>query len=93
MVVLLVLESTDIVFAVDPVPAVFAVTKEPLIVYSSNVFAILGLRGMYFVLSGAVNMFHLLKFGLSVVLVFVGLKMTVLDDFAGGRLPIGYPSQ
>jgi len=82
MVILLVMESTDIVFAVDSVPAVFAVTKEPLIAYTSNVFAILGLRAMYFMLAGAVNMFHLLKYGLSVVLVFVGLKMAVLDDLA-----------
>ena len=90
MVILLVLESTDIVFAVDSVPAVFAVTKEPLIVYTSNIFAVLGLRAMYFVLSGALDRFHLLKYGLSVVLVFVGLKMAVLDDLAGGRLPIGF---
>lgn len=89
MVVLLFLESTDIVFAVDSVPAVFAVTKEPLIVYTSNVFAILGLRAMYLVLAGAVDKFYLLKYGLSLVLVFVGLKMALLDDLAGGRLPIG----
>ena len=89
MVILLVLESTDIVFAVDSVPAVFGVTKEPLIVYTSNVFAVLGLRAMYFLLSGALDRFHLLKYGLSVVLVFVGLKMAVFDDLAGGRLPIG----
>ena len=89
MVILLVLESTDIVFAVDSVPAVFGVTKEPLIVYTSNVFAILGLRAMYFLLSGALDLFHYLKYGLSFVLVFVGVKMAVLDDLAGGRLPIG----
>jgi len=89
MVVLLFLESTDVVFAVDSVPAVFAVTKEPLIVYTSNVFAILGLRAMYFVLAGAVDKFYLLKYGLSLVLVFVGLKMALLDDLAGGRLSIG----
>jgi tellurite resistance protein TerC len=90
MVILLVLESTDIVFAVDSVPAVFGVTKEPLIVYTSNIFAVLGLRAMYFLLAGALDRFHLLKYGLSVVLVFVGLKMAVLDDLAGGRLPIGF---
>ena len=90
MVVLLVVESTDILFALDSVPAVFAVTREPLIVYTSNVFAILGLRAMYFVLSGALDRFYLLKYGLSVVLVFVGLKMAVLDDLAGGRLSIGF---
>jgi tellurite resistance protein TerC len=90
MIILLVLESTDIVFAVDSVPAVFGVTKEPLIVYTSNVFAVLGLRAMYFLLSGALDRFHLLKYGLSVVLVFVGLKMAVFDNLAGGRLPIGF---
>ncbi len=89
MVVLLVLESTDIIFAVDSVPAVFGVTKEPLIVYTSNVFAILGLRAMYFILSGALNLFPYLKYGLAVVLMFVGVKMAVLDDLAGDRLPIG----
>jgi tellurite resistance protein TerC len=87
MVILLVLESTDVVFAVDSVPAVFAVTKEPLIVYTSNIFAVLGLRAMYFVLAGALDRFHLLKYGLAVILVFVGLKMSVLDELAGGRLP------
>jgi hypothetical protein len=90
MVILLILESTDLVFAVDSVPAVFGVTKEPLIVYTSNVFAVLGLRAMYFLLAGALDRFHLLKYGLSVVLVFVGLKMALLDDLAGGRLPIGF---
>ena len=90
MVILLVLESTDVVFAVDSVPAVFAVTKEPLIVYTSNIFAVLGLRAMYFVLAGALDRFHLLKYGLSVILVFVGLKMAVLDELAGGRLPGGF---
>lgn len=90
MVILLVLESTDIVFAVDSVPAVFAVSKEPLIVYTSNVFAVLGLRAMYFVLAGALGRFHFLKYGLSMILVFVGLKMTVFDDLAGGRMPIGF---
>jgi tellurite resistance protein TerC len=89
MIVLLVLETTDILFAVDSVPAVFAVTKEPLVVFTSNVFAILGLRSMYFLLAGAMDRFYALKFGLSAVLVFVGLKMVVLDDLAGGRFPIG----
>ena len=89
MIVLLVLETTDIVFAVDSVPAVFAVTKEPLVVYTSNVFAILGLRSMYFLLAGAMDRFHILKYGLAFVLVFVGLKMALLDDLFGGRFPIG----
>lgn len=90
MIILLVLESTDVVFAVDSVPAVFAVTKEPLIVYTSNIFAVLGLRAMYFVLAGALDRFHLLKYGLAAILVFVGLKMAVLDELAGGRLPGGF---
>ena len=89
MVILLVVETTDIAFAIDSVPAVFAVTREPLIVYTSNVFAILGLRALYFVLSEALGVFQFLKFGLAFVLVFIGLKMVVLDDLAGGRLPIG----
>jgi tellurite resistance protein TerC len=87
--VVLLLETTDIMFAVDSVPAVFAVTREPLIVYTSNVFAILGLRSLYFLLSGAIDRFHLLRYGLAAVLVFVGLKMTWLDHLFGGRFPIG----
>ena len=86
---LLVLETTDIMFAVDSVPAVFGVTSEPFIVFSSNVFAILGLRSMFFLLSGALDKFYALKQGLAVVLVFVGLKMVWLDHLFGGRFPIG----
>jgi tellurite resistance protein TerC len=89
MITLLLLEATDIVFAVDSVPAIFAVTKEPFIVYTSNIFAILGLRSMYFMLAGALDRFHLLKYGLAVVLVFVGLKMSWLDSIFGGHFPIG----
>lgn len=89
MITLLLLEATDIVFAVDSVPAIFAVTKEPLIVYTSNIFAILGLRSMYFMLAGALDRFHLLKYGLAGVLVFVGLKMSWLDSVFGGHFPIG----
>lgn len=74
---LLFLEATDIVFAVDSVPAIFAVTNEPLIVFTSNIMAILGLRSMFFMLEGVINKFHLLKVGLSVVLVFVGVKMAM----------------
>ncbi|MCU0239762.1 MAG: TerC family protein [Pyrinomonadaceae bacterium] len=85
---LLFLELTDIIFAVDSVPAIFALTKEPMIVFTSNIFAILGLRAMYFMLAGAVDKFHLLKYGLSVVLVFVGLKMVWLNDAFGGKFPI-----
>ena len=80
-VALLVVEMTDIVFALDSVPAVFGFTKEPLIVFTSNMFAILGLRTLYFLLAGAVGKFHYLKYGLGVILVFVGVKMSVLHYF------------
>ncbi len=85
---LLFLELTDIIFAVDSVPAIFALTKEPMIVFTSNIFAILGLRAMYFMLAGAVDKFYLLKYGLAFVLVFVGLKMVWLNDAFGGKFPI-----
>lgn len=87
---LLFVEVTDIVFAVDSVPAIYALTDEPLIVFTSNVFAILGLRAMYFLLARAVDKFHLLRYGLSVVLIFVGLKMVWLNRWYGGKFPIGY---
>ena len=87
-VALLFLEMSDVVFAVDSVPAIFAISREPLVVFTSNVFAILGLRAMYFMLAGAVDKFHLLKYGLAVVLVFVGLKMVWLNDLYGGKFPI-----
>ncbi|HTG36159.1 MAG TPA: TerC family protein [Thermoanaerobaculia bacterium] len=77
--VLLLIESTDLVFAVDSIPAVFAVTQDPFIVYTSNVFAILGLRSLYFLLAGVIGKFYYLKLGLSSVLVFVGGKMTLAD--------------
>ena len=83
------LEATDIVFAVDSVPAIFAFTSEPLIVFTSNIFAILGLRALYFMLAGAVEKFHLLKYGLGTVLVFVGLKMVWLNQLFDGHFPIG----
>jgi tellurite resistance protein TerC len=85
---LLALEATDIVFAIDSVPAIFAITREPFIVFTSNIFAILGLRSMYFMLGGAVERFHLLRYGLAVVLLFVGLKMVWLDAWFGGKFPI-----
>ncbi|MBK7707508.1 MAG: TerC family protein [Acidobacteria bacterium] len=87
---LLFLELTDVIFAVDSVPAIFALTNEPFIVFTSNIFAILGLRAMYFMLAGAVDKFYLLKYGLSVVLIFVGLKMVWLNDAFGGKFPISY---
>jgi tellurite resistance protein TerC len=81
LLVLVAVELTDLVFAVDSVPAIFAVTKDPFLVFTSNIFAILGLRSLYFLLAGVVEKFHLLKVGLSLVLVFVGLKMLVVDLF------------
>ena len=88
VVALIFLEATDIVFAVDSVPAVFAITSEPLIVFTSNLSAILGLRSIYFLLAGALDKFHLLKYGLAVVLIFVGLKMVWLNDLYDGHFPI-----
>jgi tellurite resistance protein TerC len=87
-IVLLVLEATDVVFAIDSVPAIFGLTKEPLIVFTSNIFAILGLRSLYFLLAGAVDKFHLLKYGLALVLTFVGLKMTLFYYLFKGHFPI-----
>lgn len=85
---LLFIEISDIIFAVDSVPAIFAITKEPLIVFTSNVFAILGLRAMYFMLAGVVDKFKYLKYGLGLVLIFVGLKMTWLNSLYDGKFPI-----
>ena len=90
MLTLVFVELSDIIFAVDSVPAIFALTKEPLIVFTSNVFAILGLRSLYFLLAGVYHRFHLLKFGLGVVLIFVGAKMVWLNDMFGGKFPIGW---
>jgi tellurite resistance protein TerC len=78
---LLLVEVTDLIFAVDSIPAIFAVTTDPFLVYTSNVMAILGLRSLYFLLAGVVDRFHLLKLGLALVLVFVGTKMVVADVF------------
>ena len=88
LVALVFLEMSDVIFAVDSVPAIFALTREPLIVFTSNVFAILGLRSMYFMLAGAVDRFQLLKYALALILVFVGLKMVWLNDLFGGKFPI-----
>ena len=79
--VLLLVEFTDLVFAVDSIPAIFAVTTDPFLVYTSNVFAILGLRSMYFLLSGIVHKFVYLKYGLAVILTFVGVKMVIVDFY------------
>jgi tellurite resistance protein TerC len=87
-VALLFLEMSDVIFAVDSVPAIFAISREPLIVFTSNVFAILGLRAMYFLLADAVQRFHLLKYALALILIFVGLKMVWLNEAFGGKFPI-----
>lgn len=76
---LLLVEATDVVFAVDSIPAIFAVTSDPFIVFTSNIFAILGLRSLFFLLAGIVDKFRYLKVGLAIVLVFVGLKMALVD--------------
>ena len=79
LLVLILVEFTDLIFAIDSIPAIFAVTTEPFLVYTSNVFAILGLRSLYFVLAGIVHKFRYLKYGLSFILVFVGVKMLLAD--------------
>ncbi len=84
------MELTDIVFAVDSVPAIFALTREPLIVFTSNVFAILGLRALFFLLAGVMHKFRFLKYGLGLILIFVGLKMVWLNDAFGGKFPISW---
>jgi tellurite resistance protein TerC len=90
-VTLVAVELTDIVFAVDSIPAIYGITKEPLIVFTSNVFAILGLRSMFFVLAGAMDRFHLLRYGLGFILAFVGCKMTFLGRFfKDGHFPIAW---
>jgi len=76
-VALVLVETTDLIFAVDSIPAIFAVTKDPFLVYTSNVCAILGLRSLYFLLAGVINKFHLLKLGIAAVLTFVGVKMLI----------------
>jgi tellurite resistance protein TerC len=86
-IVLVLVETTDLVFAVDSIPAIFAVTTDPFLVYTSNVFAILGLRSMYFLLAGVIDKFHFLKLGLSAVLVFVGVKMLI--TYFHIEIPIG----
>jgi tellurite resistance protein TerC len=85
-VVLVLVETTDLIFAVDSIPAIFAVTRDPFLVYTSNVFAILGLRALYFLLAGVIEKFHYLQLGLSVVLGFVGTKMLLVDVY---KIPIG----
>ena len=85
-VVLVLVEVTDLIFAVDSIPAIFAVTGDPFIVFTSNIFAILGLRAMYFLLADMAERFHLLKYGLAVILMFIGVKMLLLDVY---KIPVG----
>ena len=85
-VVLVMIETTDLLFATDSIPAVLAITREPFIVYTSNVFAILGLRSLYFALAGMIEVFHLLHYGLSIILIFIGVKMLVSHYI---KIPIG----
>jgi tellurite resistance protein TerC len=85
-VVLVLVETTDLIFAVDSIPAIFAVTRDPLLVYTSNVCAILGLRSLYFLLSGVMHKFRFLKIGISVVLIFVGVKMLLSGQY---EIPVG----
>jgi tellurite resistance protein TerC len=84
--VLMLIETSDVIFAVDSIPAIFAVTTDPFIVFTSNIFAIMGLRSLYFLLADMNDRFHLLKYGLAMVLVFVGAKMLVVDFY---KVPIG----
>jgi tellurite resistance protein TerC len=84
--VVILIEATDLIFAVDSIPAILAISDDPFIVYTSNVFAILGLRSLYFALSGIEKYFHYLKFGLSTILVFVGVKMCIVDFY---KIPTG----
>ncbi|AKH64183.1 MULTISPECIES: TerC family protein [Photorhabdus] len=84
--VLIMVEISDVIFAVDSIPAIFAVTTDPFIVLTSNLFAILGLRAMYFLLAGVAEKFTMLKYGLSVILVFIGIKMLLMDVY---HIPMG----
>lgn len=84
--VLMLIETSDVIFAVDSIPAIFAITTDPFIVFTSNIFAIMGLRSMYFLLADLNGRFHLLKYGLALVLVFVGVKMLIADFY---KIPIG----
>ena len=80
-------ESTDLIFAIDSIPAIIGISKDPFIIYTSNVFAILGLRSLYFALAGLMGLFHYLKMGLSLILMFVGVKM--LLSHSAYKIPIG----
>ncbi|HEU0178321.1 MAG TPA: TerC family protein [Blastocatellia bacterium] len=86
LIVLLIVETTDIIFAVDSIPAILAITLDPFIIYTSNVFAILGLRALYFALAGVMKLFHHLRYGLSAILAFVGAKMLLANFY---KIPVG----
>lgn len=86
LMVLVMIETTDVLFAADSIPAILAITRDPFIVYTSNVFAILGLRSLYFALAGMMELFHFLHYGLSVILTFIGMKMLVSHYY---RIPTG----
>jgi tellurite resistance protein TerC len=85
-VVLILIGTTDVIFAVDSIPAIFAITNDPFIVLTANIFAILGLRALYFLLADLADRFHLLAYGLALVLIFIGTKMLLLDVY---KIPIG----
>jgi tellurite resistance protein TerC len=85
--VLVLVEISDLIFAVDSIPAIFAITTDPFIVLTSNIFAILGLRAMYFLLAGVADRFSLLKYGLAIVLMFIGVKMLLIDIY---KIPVGF---
>ena len=84
---LVLVEVSDLIFAVDSIPAIFAITTDPFIVLTSNIFAILGLRAMYFLLAGVADRFSLLKYGLAIVLMFIGVKMLLIDIY---KIPVGF---
>ena len=84
-VVLILIAVTDVIFAVDSIPAIFAITTDPFIVLTSNVFAVLGLRAMFFMLAGMADRFHLLPYGLSIILGFIGIKMLLIDLY---KIPV-----
>ena len=86
LLVLVVIETTDVVFAVDSVPAILAITRDPFIVYTSNIFAVMGLRALYFALAGVIQKFYYLNYGLAAILGFLGLKMLVTDFL---EIPVG----
>jgi len=85
LIVVIVIETTDVIFAVDSIPAILSITLNPFIVYTSNIFAILGLRALYFALAGIMDLFHYLNYGLAAILVFVGVKMLISDYY---KIPV-----